>query len=343
MLAEQLLDQAPLGSRIVGQIRDRYGIGSRFAHSYLDYWCKTRNANPASLDEIFALPEPEPMWFDYALRTNLRGAKLRDSLSTHLRPWYMRYLDVGCGFGGCLVAFSKAGLQVSGIELDPLRAEFSKANLLDHNIPPNVLALDILAPEARETLGRYDLITCIDVIEHVLDVPKTLEILCSLLTPGGLLVLEIPNKNFIPFVSKDGHFSLFGITQLPRPEAIAYHKQFFDFEYDVGDYYELGYYFELLRKNRCEPMLTESSSHKPRDVSLIEPFLNELSVEREAFLKNTASKLDRSLAKLIVDNCDQFSERAKREYRSCTTPAELETYQDKFLNDFWTVAARKID
>lgn len=331
---------------LVNQVRNRFPVGPRLAKAYLEYWCRTRQRTPASLAEILALPAPEPMWFEYALGTNYRGRELRTSLAPFLKPFHSRYLDFGCGFGGCMVAFAKAGMEAHGIEVDPQRAIFANANLADHNLPATALVMNVLAePGSHRALGRFDVITCIDVIEHVLDVPKTIEIISSLLNPGGIAVFEIPNKNYIPFVNKDGHFSLFGITQLPRAEAISYHKTFFDFDYDVGDYYELGHYFELLRANGCEPQQVETFLHPVGKFEDSERFIHELEAGHAAFqasLKDPSkTALPAPVSAAIEANYQTYQLQLKRELDKAQSPLERELFAVRYLTDFWTIVAKK--
>ncbi len=59
--------------------------------------------------------------------TRLRVAEHRANRVALAAP--ASVLDVGCGIGGDLVAFARAGLTVAGIELDPLRVEVARANL----------------------------------------------------------------------------------------------------------------------------------------------------------------------------------------------------------------------
>jgi 2-polyprenyl-6-hydroxyphenyl methylase/3-demethylubiquinone-9 3-methyltransferase len=47
---------------------------------------------------------------------------------------------------------------------------------------------------AKLGLGRFDLVTCLEVIEHVADKPAFVRQLASHLAPGGLMVLSTPNR-----------------------------------------------------------------------------------------------------------------------------------------------------
>lgn len=246
-------------SKLLEEIQNRYTVGPKYAQAYLEYWLGTRGKTFNSLQEILDLPLPEPMWFDYAMSTNWRGRAIRQVLDDYILQGARRYLDVGSGFGGFLVAFAEIGLEVYGIEIDPQRIEFSKANCLDHNIHDCVFRASILDDDLASYLGTFDVITCIDVIEHVLDTKKTIQNMVNLLNPRGILMLEIPNKYSFNYVSHDGHFGLFGITLLDRPDAIEYHKAFFEFEYDVGEYYFLEFYRGEFERLGCQVTLLNAS------------------------------------------------------------------------------------
>ncbi len=68
-----------------------------------------------------------------------------------------RVIDLGCGIGGDLVAMSRAGLTVRGVELDPVRAEIARANLqaLD-------LSGEIITADARSVEIDHDEVAFID-------------------------------------------------------------------------------------------------------------------------------------------------------------------------------------
>ncbi len=230
-------------SQLISDVQEKYGVGKKFAISYLDYWFRARGRDFSCLSEIINSPQPEPTWFEFAMSTNQRGEEFAKTVAPHIPTNAKRYLDVGCGFGGFLVGFSNLALEVVGIEIDPERIEFAEANTKDHGLSDCVFKHNILLGNIQNRLGSFDIITCSDVIEHVLDVPKTISNMVGLLNPGGILVLKIPNKNSINFVGSDGHFRLFGITLLKREDAMRYFSKFFNFEYDVGYYFDKTYHY----------------------------------------------------------------------------------------------------
>lgn len=54
-------------------------------------------------------------------------------------------IDLGCGIGGDLIAFARAGLVAAGVDLDPVRAEIARANLAALGLPGAVMATDATA------------------------------------------------------------------------------------------------------------------------------------------------------------------------------------------------------
>ena len=240
---------------LIQSICAHYEVGEHYAQAYVRQWMgETQGPYPA-LDDILKLPPPWSVWFDYWMNTNRRAEQSWQEIEPLLPKGARRYLDIGCGVGGSLLAAHRRGLEVAGIEIDPARIELGEANCLDAGLQGVIQTADILDKELADRLGRFDVITLMSVIEHVLDVPRTLENVARLLNPGGILFMEIPNRESMSFVGADPHFSLFGITLLERDEAIAYQHTFFETEYDVGDYFPLDFYQEHLEKAGCETRL----------------------------------------------------------------------------------------
>lgn len=100
-----------------------------------------------------------------------------------LRPG-ARILDAGCGSGRTLEELSRYG-EVFGIELDPGAAEMARGRDCGE---VRVGRLEELPWED----GYFDLITCLDVIEHTPDDRVTLRELRRVAQPGGFLLVTVP-------------------------------------------------------------------------------------------------------------------------------------------------------
>jgi len=326
--------------QLIQQVQSHYGAGPNYTRAYLDYWQRSRGQSFQTLQEILNLPPPEPMWFDYALSANWRGEQLYQFIKPYLSKEPQRYLDIGCGFGGCLVAFARQGVEVCGIEVDQQRIEFAKANCKDYQINARVFQLSVLEDQIEDRLGTFDVITCMDVIEHLLDVPKALQKMANLLKPGGLLILEIPNKDSLSFVASDGHFNLFGITLLPRTEAIEYHRKFFSFEYDVGYYHPPDFYETELKGLGLQPQMISSSLHPVREIRETDQLISKAIRSYIRFLGETHSKLPEKLTQRIKLNFATYMNRFLTDLSKMPEGTQrVEAFRRRYLTDFWILIA----
>jgi 2-polyprenyl-6-hydroxyphenyl methylase/3-demethylubiquinone-9 3-methyltransferase len=97
-------------------------------------------------------------------------------------------LDVGCGAGLLAEPLTRLGATVTGLDASPqlvaVAQEHARAGGLD---------IDYRAGELSELEGEFDLITCMEVIEHVAEPAAFVGALAKRLAPEGLLVLSTPN------------------------------------------------------------------------------------------------------------------------------------------------------
>ena len=101
-----------------------------------------------------------------------------------------RALDVGCGAGLLCEPLARLGAGVTGVDA----AAENIAAAREHAAGAG-LAVDYRAGElASLALGKFDLVTCMEVLEHVADKPAFVAALAASLAPGGLLILSTPNR-----------------------------------------------------------------------------------------------------------------------------------------------------
>ena len=105
----------------------------------------------------------------------------------------LRALDVGCGGGLLCEPLTRMGFAVTGLDAAPENIAVAQAHAAAMG-----LSIDYRAGSAEaladERPGSFDLITCLEVVEHVADVDSFLSALSHLLAPGGLLIFSTPNR-----------------------------------------------------------------------------------------------------------------------------------------------------
>lgn len=162
------------------------------------------------------------VWRRYMRSDIQRGREIARTLR-QLKPLRgQRVLDVGCGYGGMMIAMAEQGANVTGVEIDAERARLGRSRLEEVGIPCDYREADICDPAIRENLGLFDVITCQDVLEHVMDPTAMVQTICSMLRPGGLVFVQVPNKWGVRQLMADDHFGLTGLTALSRRQAIEY-------------------------------------------------------------------------------------------------------------------------
>lgn len=105
-----------------------------------------------------------------------------------------RWLDIGCGTGVLLESYAAIRTKI-GIELDPSSVLFAQAKGLDVRDAARLGCSDGAAcgaPWNLSSLGRFDLITMTDVLEHLRDDRAALAAAAGALTPGGYLLITVP-------------------------------------------------------------------------------------------------------------------------------------------------------
>lgn len=116
----------------------------------------------------------------------------RDPRARHMLSG-LSALDVGCGGGLVTEPLARMGANTAGIDAGEQVIAVARAHAEAQNLPIDYRAGDVV-DLARSFPGRFDLITCLEVLEHVEEAGSFLRALHDLLNPGGLLVFSTPNR-----------------------------------------------------------------------------------------------------------------------------------------------------
>ncbi len=105
-----------------------------------------------------------------------------------------RVLDVGCGGGILAEAMAQRGGRVLGIDLATKPLRVAQLHALDSGVAVEYreIGAEALATEAP---GAFDVVTCMEMLEHVPDPASSVRACSALVRPGGWLFLSTINRN----------------------------------------------------------------------------------------------------------------------------------------------------
>ncbi|HEX5694146.1 MAG TPA: bifunctional 2-polyprenyl-6-hydroxyphenol methylase/3-demethylubiquinol 3-O-methyltransferase UbiG [Arenimonas sp.] len=182
----------------------------------------TANASQAELDKFGALAR---RWWDP------QGPQRPLHELNPARLGYVRdraglagvqVLDVGCGGGLLSEAMAAEGARVTALDLSPELVEVARLHLLESGLDVDY-RLQSVESLAAEMPGRFDAVTCMEMLEHVPDPAAVLRACAALLKPGGTLVLSTLNRTPAAFA-----LAIVGAEYVARllPRGTHDYKQF---------------------------------------------------------------------------------------------------------------------
>jgi len=111
----------------------------------------------------------------------------------HARLDGARVLDVGCGAGLLSEAMAGAGASVTGLELSPELVEAARLHLLESGRSVDYVAEPVEALAARQP-ASFDVVTCMEMLEHVPDPASVVAACAALVRPGGQVFFSTLNR-----------------------------------------------------------------------------------------------------------------------------------------------------
>ncbi|HCA27715.1 MAG TPA: bifunctional 3-demethylubiquinol 3-O-methyltransferase/2-polyprenyl-6-hydroxyphenol methylase [Betaproteobacteria bacterium] len=103
-------------------------------------------------------------------------------------------LDVGCGGGILAESMTVRGAQVTGVDMNEKALKVAKLHGLESGVQVNYrqIAVESLA---EETPGGFDIITCMEMLEHVPKPASVVQACAKLVKPGGFVFFSTLNRN----------------------------------------------------------------------------------------------------------------------------------------------------
>lgn len=153
-----------------------------------------QNVDPAELEKFSALAE---RWWD----TEGEFGPLHEInplragyIETHAELRGSKLVDIGCGGGILSEEMARRGATVTAIDMAQAPLAVAKQHAAEQG-----LAIEYLASTAeslaQERAGQYDIVTCLEMLEHVPDAASVVRACASLCKPGGHVFFATINRN----------------------------------------------------------------------------------------------------------------------------------------------------
>lgn len=121
-----------------------------------------------------------------------------------------KVLDVGCGGGILSEAMAQRGAQVSGIDMGEAPLNVAKLHALESGLEINYRQMPV-EELAEQEPASYDVVTCLEMLEHVPDPASVIRSCMQLVKPGGKVFFSTLNRN-----PKSYAFAIIGAEYLLR-------------------------------------------------------------------------------------------------------------------------------
>ena len=119
-------------------------------------------------------------------------------------------VDVGCGGGILAESMAKQGAQVIGLDLATASLQVARLHALETKIEVTYheIAVETFAARHKE---QFDVVTCMEMLEHVPDPASIIRACCDMVKPGGMVYIATINKTFKAYL-----MMILGAEQLLR-------------------------------------------------------------------------------------------------------------------------------
>jgi 2-polyprenyl-6-hydroxyphenyl methylase/3-demethylubiquinone-9 3-methyltransferase len=153
------------------------------------------NVDPAEIAKFEALAsrwwDPES---DFKPLHDLNPVRM-NYIDSHINVAGLNIVDIGCGGGILSETLAKRGGFVTGIDMTDAPLKVAQLHALDGGVK-NLKYKQMTAEQlAEESPGQFDVITCMEMLEHVPDPTSIMKAIHTLLKPGGKAFFSTINRN----------------------------------------------------------------------------------------------------------------------------------------------------
>ncbi len=174
-------------------------------------------------------------------------------------------IDIGCGGGILSESMARKGANVTGIDLSEKALKVADLHSLESGVQ---VRYELIAAEemaAREA-GRYDVVTCMEMLEHVPDPAAIVAAAAQLVKPGGKVFFSTINRN-----PKSYLFAVLGAEYLLRllPKGTHDYAKFITPAELAGYMRNVGLEVESLKGMTYNPLTRIYSLNEDTDVNYL--------------------------------------------------------------------------
>jgi len=105
-----------------------------------------------------------------------------------------KVLDVGCGGGILAESMAREGAQVTGLDMGAEPLEVARLHALESGVSVDYIQQTV-EDHAEQHAGSYDVVTCMEMLEHVPDPRSVVHACAKLVKPGGEVFFSTINRN----------------------------------------------------------------------------------------------------------------------------------------------------
>lgn len=157
---------------------------------------QNHNVNPLEIDKFSALAskwwDPDSEFKPLHEINPLRLQWIQEQVGGSLKG--LRVLDVGCGGGILAESMANLGAQVTGIDLAQASLETARLHLFESGLQVDYHCISA-EDFAKEHPDTFDVVTCMEMLEHVPQPASIIQACQQLVKPGGYVLFSTINRN----------------------------------------------------------------------------------------------------------------------------------------------------